>query len=79
MSEKWTEIRYKCSCIPKEASINVPARDSVEDIMDFMHRVQAALGSDHRRRSPQCRSTTMEYAKIPLVEDVIGGAEGGTA
>lgn len=76
---KWTEIEYKCSCMSAAASIHVVPRDQAEDIREFMTRVQAALGADHRRRSPFCAATTVEYAKIPVDGDLIGGAPGGTA
>lgn len=76
---RWTEIRYKCACMKAEAVINVPERGSVEDVREFVERVQGDVSRDHRRLSPRCRSRTMEYAKIPVEGDVIGGAKGGTA
>lgn len=76
---RWTEIKYKCSCMTAETSIQVPERGKAEDIRDFMNRVQLAIGKDHRERSPLCLATKMEYAKVPVEGDVIGGAVGGTA
>lgn len=76
---RWIEVRYKCFCMTAEASVHVHGRDGTEEIMEFMERVQRALGEDHLRRSPLCQRTTMEYAKTPVEGNVIGGAAGGTA
>ncbi len=69
VSENGFEVRYKCSCMGAEVSIFVPFRNEGEDIRDWMANcVQAALYVDHRKRSPFCAKTTMEYAKILMPE-----------
>jgi hypothetical protein len=78
-TSRWIEIRYKCSCLDKEAKFQMSERHFDEDILDFMTRVQKYAGFDHRSRSPDCTSTTMEYLKVPVEGDTIGGATGGTA
>lgn len=70
------ELRYKCRCMDAEASIQVPERQEAEDIIQWMNLVvQAAIYLDHRRRSPSCKTTEMEYAKLPMPENApfIGG------
>lgn len=63
-------IRYKCRCLPAEASFEIPAREADEDIADWMReRVGPALHRDHLRRSPDCRATATEYVKIPAPEN----------
>lgn len=76
---KWIEVRYKCRCMSQEVRLQVRARDKHEEILDFMEKVQASIGDDHHSRSPLCMATTMEYAKVPVDDDMIGGASGGTA
>ena len=76
---RWIEIKYKCRCMLKERDVLVVARSSGEDILDFMERMQKSIGKDHRQQSPFCQATKMEYAKIPIEDDEIGSAKGGTA
>ncbi|MEK7705892.1 MAG: hypothetical protein AAB426_13100 [Myxococcota bacterium] len=71
---KVTEIFYKCGCTPAEVSLFVPARAPERDVVDWMRFVQNAIGTDHTARSPDCRATVMEYAKIPIEDKLIGGA-----
>lgn len=78
VGQRWIDVRYKCACLPVEASLQLREREVTEDIMGFMGRVQVAIGQDHARRSPLCLATTMEYAKIPAPGDGVGRAEGGT-
>ncbi len=76
---RWVELRYKCQCMKAESCVQVQERESGEDIGDFMERVRVALTDDHKKRSPFCRTATMEYAKVPAPAAGIGTAEGGTA
>lgn len=77
---RWVEVIYKCQCLPYEISLHVCEREVGEDVLDYMNRVQRAIGMNHLSRSPLCTATTMEYAKIPVTSDgVVGGAAGGTA
>lgn len=78
-SRRWTEIWFKCRCMAQEAVVQVRERGPQEDVSEFMVRVQEALTVRHRELSLLCMSTTMEYAKVPVEGDVIGGAKGGTA
>lgn len=76
---RWIEIKYKCRCLKDEVSFQIRERLDDEDIMRYMNHVQHAIGVDHNNRSPLCISTTLEYAKIPVQGEKIGGALGGTA
>lgn len=69
------KILYKCACMPAEAEVEVAERRENEDILDWMHHVQMAIGVDHRKRSPICMATTMEHCKIPVPENApfLGG------
>lgn len=78
-TQRWIDVRYKCGCQDAERTVQVQERRTGEDVLDFMRRVQLAIGADHRKTSPLCMSNTMEYAKVPAPGDRIGGAEGGTA
>lgn len=69
-------VRYKCRCMTEEASVDVRYRGEHEDVKDWIVVVMsAALIEDHKRRSPLCRSTTMEYVKVPMPENspMLGG------
>lgn len=66
------EVRYKCRCLENEVSVRVRYRETHEDISDWMETVQQSIGSDHHKRSPMCRATAMEYAKIPIPENAPG-------
>jgi hypothetical protein len=64
-----------------EVTLHMPARSMQEDVIDFVERMQRDIGVDHRKRSPLCMATKLEYAKIPLDKDVdrVGDVSGGTA
>ncbi len=62
-------VRYKCRCMAMERSLAVVDRGQDEDLMDWMTKVQMALGADHQLISPNCISGTVEYLKIPHDED----------
>jgi len=65
-----TDIRYKCSCMQDEVTFSVTARRKHQDIKDWMENyVTPQLTKDHAKRSPLCRSTTVEYLKLPVPED----------
>lgn len=66
-------IPWRCQCLKQEAVLMVSARGSNEDISVFMKRVQHQLGIAHRAVSPSCGAKTVEYVKIPVNDDVIGG------
>lgn len=63
------EIFYKCTCMDAEAALSVPCRRPDEDIRDWIAKVQGAIGTHHWTAHPDCRATTMEYAKIPAPEN----------
>lgn len=68
--ENGFEVRYKCTCMKEEVSLRVPFRKDGEDIVEWMANcVQTALYLDHRKRSPLCMRTAMEYAKMPVPEN----------
>lgn len=59
-----------------EARVNVRERTADEDVVDWVENVMGeAISKDHFARSPLCRATQMEYAKIPAPENAsfIGG------
>lgn len=70
------ELEYKCHCMLAPQKVRVRYREPGEDILTYMEGVvRKGLGDDHRGRSPNCRATEMEYAKIPFSagSDFIGG------
>lgn len=60
------KIFYKCKCMQDQAALDVPERPIGGAIEVWMAVVQQAISIDHNNRNPQCRATTLEYAKIPL-------------
>lgn len=69
------EIRYKCFCMALEVGVHVIPRDPKRDVVEWMQQiVEPTLSYDHTTRSPHCRRTSMEYAKIPVdpASDAIG-------
>lgn len=63
-------IAYKCHCMKEEVMLQIPPRESTEDIIVWMNLVvQPAIYLDHRKRSPTCKRNEMEYAKIHLPEN----------
>lgn len=59
-------ILYKCQCLPAERTVEILPRRADEAIAFWMQNcVGAALYLDHRKYSPDCRETEMEYVKIP--------------
>ena len=75
MTERRTEIRYKCHCMPEEVSIFVRARTENDNIALWMKTVAIhEITEDHKRRCPTCSRDTMQYAKILIAQDLIGGA-----
>jgi hypothetical protein len=60
------EVLYKCKCMKDQAAVMVPERLPGEDLGHWMdHSFGMSLYLDHHRRSPTCRETVMEFAKIP--------------
>jgi hypothetical protein len=77
---RFVEVRYKCACLKEEATVHVPERGRGDDVADWVgETVGQAIGADHRKRSPLCQATKMEYAKIPADGEFIGQGKGGTA
>jgi hypothetical protein len=62
-------VLYKCSCHASEREVCVPDRVPDTDILEWMEIVQGCIGYDHKARSPHCRASKVEYAKIPIEED----------
>ena len=70
-------MRVLYSCVPcsvKDAPVEVVDRRGGEDVVHWVTQVVgAAIGSDHRQRSPQCVSMVMSEVKIPIAgSDEIG-------
>jgi hypothetical protein len=61
-------IHYKCKCDPLGRDLSVPDRISSFDMLAYMECIAHYIGYDHRKRSPNCKSAQMEYAKIPIHE-----------
>jgi len=67
------EVKYKCGCQKAERSVYVQSRQPNQDAGLWMKLfVQEAISSDHRIVSPNCRSPTVEYAKIFIPDGVKG-------
>lgn len=66
------KVLYKCKCVPHEVEVNVPDRLDGSHIAPWMNIVQHCLAYDHSTRSPECKETKMEYAKIYLPPDSNG-------
>lgn len=70
-------VSYKCTCMQDEGSFLVRDRTAVENAVEWVEGPMAkALGADHRRRSPTCTASKVEYVKIPMPENApyLGGA-----
>lgn len=64
---------YSCEkCALKKVALEVPSRLD-EDIAEWMGKTVQLVCSDHFRRSPLCRATTLTQLMIPAT-DKIGGA-----
>ncbi len=64
------KIRYKCACLQDEVTLDIQARRPHQDIAEWMENiVTPALGVDHRKRSPICQATAVEYLKLAVPED----------
>jgi hypothetical protein len=74
---RWIEIRYKCACLKEEVGFQMRERMADEDLRDYIDRLQQAITVDHNNRSPLCVRDKMEYAKLPISSDRIGGGVGG--
>jgi hypothetical protein len=70
-------ISYTChECGVNGREIQVRERSPDENIVDWMHSVQKAVGLDHMRASPTCRALHCDL-KIPIAskkEALIGEA-----
>lgn len=77
--QRQIELKYKCACMGKEGSFFMRERLNDEDIEDYMNRVIRAVDVAHNNVSPRCRATSVEYLKLPIEGEKIGGAQGGTA
>lgn len=71
-----TEVKYKCACMAKEATVYVPYRNEGECVGHWVEYVMGpTLALDHRKQSPTCMRTEMEYAQIEAPESApyLGG------
>lgn len=60
-------VKYTCGlCDIVNAEVQVPARESDEDLMSWMDKMGRALAEDHIRRSPNCRPQRFKNVMIPL-------------
>lgn len=65
------DVRYSCAgCKLTEIHVDVPARESDEDVAAWMDRTIRVLAADHWRRSPRCTAKSLQEVKIP-----VGGAQ----
>jgi hypothetical protein len=72
-------VRYSCVCGLTAVECRVAARDSNEDIKQWMDRTAASLSVDHNKRSPNCHPTTLKDIMIPIEgADHIGGMPSST-
>jgi hypothetical protein len=60
-------VYYKCRCMADEVTVFVRDRKDDEDVADWVQSTLGmAMGADHASRNPLCRSSSMEYVKIPV-------------
>lgn len=76
---KQLELLYKCRCMTEEKSLYMRERKPDEDIINYMEDVQRKVGAEHKKLSPLCRATALEYLKLPVEGERIGDVNGGTA
>ena len=71
------EVGWKCACMATEAKALVPERLPAHNIVAWVQDVMAPrIAAEHRRLSPMCDETTMEFVKIPVPPSgVAGGAK----
>ncbi len=68
-------VKYSCyQCGLRDAELSVPARED-EDVVVWMERmVGQNIKTDHARRSPHCRATSVQNLMIPITgAQKIGG------
>lgn len=72
------EVLYRCECMRKRASLQVPERAPALDVVMWIEDVaMPRVAADHRRRHPQCRETKMKETLFPAPPDgIIGGQRG---
>ena len=64
------EIRWKCRCLLKEASLRIEARTAGQGVVEWMDEVvRPLLTTAHQRRSPMCSSDRLTYLKIPTPDN----------
>lgn len=60
-------IQYSCVlCGIRDASVRVPARASDEDVERWVNMAIRATSDDHKQRSPDCKTRTLQNLKIPM-------------
>lgn len=61
-------ILYSCpQCGLKNCEVKVPYREASEDVVAWVKQVvEIVLASDHRERSPTCRTDKLCEVKIPI-------------
>ncbi len=58
--------KFKCSCMPIRAEVEVPPRRPDEDILFWMDNcVTSSIYLAHRKLSPNCASKKMDELLIP--------------
>ena len=72
------EIGWKCKCMAAEATLLVPERRPAHDVVAWVQDVVAhRIAAEHRRLSPACWETTMEFVKIHVPPSgLVGGSPG---
>lgn len=68
-------VVYTCGlCDVTDATVQLPARDSEQDLLEWMNQLTAAIQADHLRRSPGCFARKIRHVKIPIANaEWVGG------
>jgi hypothetical protein len=60
-------VLYSCDlCGLVDAPVQLPYRESSEDVVEWVHKVGAICAQDHMRRSPERKPETLQNIKIPM-------------
>lgn len=66
---------YSCkACGLKKVAVPVPVREQGQDLMVWMNTLMMSLGGDHFKRSPHCKTTSLDEVMIPITgANQVGG------
>ena len=64
----YIDVRYSCNlCGLEDVVVSVPARESeLDPLMEWWTMMLLRVGENHRIRSPQCQTKSLQRLKIPM-------------